>query len=338
MRTTTTLFALALLALGIAACGQSDETIGPVRDPQDLFWDLELNEHAINLSLDQSRPEYYTFQLVATPLRLDGSPLELGPGDTLIFTSSDTNRVRVSADGLVTAKAVTPGSRPVRILARMQAGRGPVTNVDSAFVTVTADVRPVASFDIEAARTTYGVGFDTMMAAHALGPDGQPVTGIGIAYTSSLPKVAGYTADGVFMAMTPGKAILRASTVAYGTPYRDSIEVTVTEPPEVLHVVTEYATLPDGDIVLYFVPNEVTIKVGQGVSWGPGSLGCVYGVVFDDPTNVGPSPVDGASGNLPFLCGAGTRMIRMFYVPGTYEYEAGPTFPTREKARIIVTP
>src|SRR5690606_2331281 len=107
-----------------------------------------------------------------------------------------------------------------------------------------------------------------------------------------------------------------------------------------MHVVNEGEIRSDGSIVLYFVPNEVTIKAGQGVSWGPGSFGCVYGVEFDDPTDVGPSPVDGASGNLSFFCGVGTRAIRMFHVPGTYEYDAGPNFgfPTREKARIIVTP
>ena len=333
---TTTLFSLALLTLGIAACGESEETIAPVENPQDLFWELRLNEHAINLSLDQSRPEYYTFQLEVTPLRLDGTPFEPGPGDTLIFISSDTNRVRVSPDGLITAKAMT--TSPVRIIAQMQAGRGPVTNRDSAFVTVTANVRPVKSFSITPARTTYGVGFDTTMAARVLGPDDQPVTGLGIAYRSSLPKVANYTRTGVFMARTPGKAMLRASMVAYGTSFRDSVEVTVTEPPEVLHVITEYTTLPDGRNVVYFVPREVTIKVGQGVSWGPGSSGCMYGIVFDDPTNVGPSPVDGARGNLPLVCGVGTRTIRMFYVPGTYEYQGGPILPTLEKGKVIVVP
>lgn len=332
---TTTLFSLVLLALGIAACGDAEETIAPVENPQDLFWALRLNAHAINLSLDQSRPEYYTFKLEATPLRLDGTPFEPGPGDTLIFISSDTNRVRVSPDGLITAKAVTPS--PVRVLARMQAGRVPVTNLDSAFVTVTPDVRPVKSFSIQPARTTYGIGFDTTMAARVLGPDDEPVTGLGIAYRSNLPKVANYTPTGVFMAMTPGKAMLRASMVAYGTPFSDSVEVTVTEPPEVLHVVTEYTTLPDRSNVVYFVPREVTIKVGQGVSWGPGAGGCMYGIVFDDPTNVGPSPVDGATGDLPLFCGVGTRTIRKFHVPGTYEYQAW-LLPTLEKGKVIVVP
>ncbi len=336
----TAFFPLCVLALGLAACGDSDEMIGLEQDPQDLFWTLRLDQHAINLSLDQSRPEYYTYQLVATPLRLDGTPLELTDRDTVRFISSDTNRVRVSADGLLTAKAVTPASSPVRIIASLQTGRGPVTNADTAFVVVTPDVRPIVSFELAPARTTFGIGFDTTMAAHALGPDGQPVSGVRIAYSSSLPKVAGYEQTGIVRAMTAGKAILRASTVAYGTAYRDSVELTVSETPEVLHVVNEGVILPDGTVGLYFVPSEVTIKVGQGVSWGPGGFGCMYGVEFDDPTDVGPNPVDGTRGNVPFLCGVGTRQIRMFHVPGTYEYSGGALFgfPTIEPARVIVTP
>src|SRR5690606_31567265 len=133
----------------------------------DIFWRLELDQEAINLSLDQSRPEYHTYKLVATPLRLDGSTLPLTGDEQVQFESSDTNRVRVGADGWLTARATTPTSSPVRVVASLRARPGPVTNADTVYVAVTEDVRPIESFSIQPARTSYGIGYDTTMAARA---------------------------------------------------------------------------------------------------------------------------------------------------------------------------
>ena len=185
------------LAGGIVACSDGDDLLGLEPDPADLFWKLELNQHAVNLSIDQSRPEYYTYKLEATPLKLDGTTLE---GDwTATFNTSDTNFVKVDSNGVLTAKKATAVNKAVRIIAIMSAGRGPVTNADTAYVVVTPDVRMIDSFSIQPARTSFGVGYDTVMAARVTDAVGDPVTGIQIAYTSSAPKVASFDATGLFM-------------------------------------------------------------------------------------------------------------------------------------------
>jgi plastocyanin len=322
-----------LALASLAACGGATELIGLTQNPDDIFWKLVLNQHAINLSTDQSRPEYHTFQLVATPLRLDGSVLE-GAG-TPTFTTSDTNRVKVDANGVLTAKAPTSPNSPVRIIASLSAGRGPVTNADTAFVVVTPDVRLIETFGIQPPRTSFGVGYDTILAARAIDAGGQPVTGIRIAYSSSAPKVASIDATGLLMPMTMGKTTIRASVMNYGVEHRDSVELTITE-PVVFHVDIGFLTTPTGGFDTYFDPAEVTIKAGQGVSWGSRN-GISANIVFDDPTNVGPSPVDGASGNVPPFFGLNVRKIRMFYVPGTYTYRDASPGKTAT-GKIIVTP
>lgn len=332
------LISLCLLSLATAACWDSGGLAGLEEDPADIFWRLELDHHAINLSLDDSKPEYHTHKLLAMPLRLDGTPFPTEVKPT--FVSSDTNRVRVDQDGLITAKSITATNSPVRIIATMTAGRGPITNVDTAFVVVTPNVREIETFSIRPLRNTLGVGYDTIMAARALGPGNQPVTGIRVAYSSSLPKVISYSETGLVMPRTMGKSILRASTLNYGTEHRDSVEITVTE-PEVFQVLINYLIDEAGRFVMYPDPGEITIKAGHGVVW-TSATGVVMGLTFDDPTHVGASPIDGQSGNLgiAITLPPNPRPIRMFNVPGTYEYTVAGSGAgvTPRKGRIVVTP
>ncbi len=319
---------------GAASCDSPAGFTGVKQDPQEVFWSLELNQHAVTLSTNQSSPEYYTYQLVATPLHLDGSVFQ-GTGD-IAWTTSDTNKVKVDANGVLTAKATTSATSPVRIIASMSGGPGPVTNADTAFVTVTSTVRTVDSFDLQPYRTTIGVGYDTMMVATVLDDAGSPVTGVRIAYRSSLPKVAAYDATGLFQPMTMGTTTLSASAAIYGVEVEDEVAITVGE-PEVFHVDIGYFIHPNGDFDTTFDPAELTIKAGQGVSWG--SRNAISATIeFDDPTNVGPSPVDGASGNIPPFFGLPpVRRIRIFNVPGTYTYQDAAPGKTAT-GKIIVTP
>src|SRR5688500_15381610 len=165
---------LAALAGIVAGCEGSNGVTGIEQDPDDIFWSLALNQRAINLALDQMQPQFYTYQLVATPLRRDGTPI--ADAGTPTFVSADTNRVHVSATGLITARGVT--STPVRVIASMSGRPGPVTNADTAWVTVTSTVRPVASFSIRPVRTSFGIGYDTMLVAKATNAVGAAVTGL----------------------------------------------------------------------------------------------------------------------------------------------------------------
>lgn len=326
------------LGVALAACGGGDGVVGLKQDPNDLFWSLELNQNAINLSTDQSQPQFHTFQLVATAYRLDGTPI-VGAG-TPTFVTTDTNKVKVDATGLLTAKAVTnptsPTHTPIRIFVSMSGNPGPVTNADTAFVIVTSTVRPIANFSITPNRTSFGVGYDTILAARATNAAGAAVTGMQISYSSSAPKVASYDATGLMMPMTMGSTKLRARTMNYGVEHRDSVDLTITE-PVVFHVDIGYFQTPTGASDTFFNPVELTIKAGQGVSWG--SKNAISATItFEDPTNVGPSPVDGMRGNIPnFFPIPPQRKIRMFNVPGTYNYRDAAPGKTAV-GRIIVTP
>src|SRR5687768_7086376 len=158
------------LAAALAGC-DGNGVVGLEKDPDDIFWSLELNQHAINLALDQSQPQFHTFQLVATPLRRDGTPIT--DAGTPTFISADTNRVMVSPTGLITARAVT--TSPVRVIASMSGRPGPVTNADTTWVVVTSTVRPIQTFSIRPNRTSFGVGYDTMLVARATNAAGAAV-------------------------------------------------------------------------------------------------------------------------------------------------------------------
>lgn len=326
--------ALAGVLAGGVSCDDPSEFTGLKQDPQDVFWDLDLNQHAINLSTDASVPESHTYQLVALPYRLDGSVYE---GDVEVeWTTADTNRVKVDATGKLTAKATTSPTSPVRIIARATGGPGPVTNSDTAYVTVVSTARIPASLSIQPDRTTIGVGWDTSMVATVLDEAGMPIPGLRIDYRSSLPIVANYSAAGLFQPMTIGTATIRASAAIYGVDLADEVAMTVDE-PEVRQVNIGYFVTPDGSMDTYFDPEVVTIKAGMGVAWNSNN-GIAATIEFDDPTNVGPSPADGKSGNPGFTFAYGlTRVIRTFPVPGTYEYRDAATGKTAT-GTIIVEP
>lgn len=320
--------------LGAAGCDSPAGFAGLTKDPQDIFWRLELNQHAINLATDQSRPEYYTYQLVATPRRLDGSAMQdIG---TVTWTTSDTNRVKVDATGKLLAKATTPTSTPVRIIATLTGGPGPVTNADTAFVAVTTTARAVATFALQPQRTTYGIGWDTMIVANVRNDANAAITGLRIHYTSSDVKVANYTVAGLFQPFTKGDVTLRASMAAYGQELEDAVDLTVGD-QEVFQVDIGYFVRGDGSTDTFFNPEVVRIKAGQGVAWSSKN-GIGANIQFTNAANVGPSPADGARGNPgSIFVFPPTRVIRTFAVPGTYEYRDANAGKTG-KGTIIVEP
>lgn len=326
--------ALAGALAGGVSCDDPAGFTGLTQDPQNVFWDLDLNQHAVNLSTDPTQPQSNTYQLVALPYRLDGSPFE--GAIEVEWTTADTNRVKVDATGKLTAKGTTSVTSPVRIIARAVGGPGPVMNADTAFVTVTSTAQVPASLSIQPYRTTYGIGWDTSLVATVVDEAGMPIPNLRIDYESSLPIVANYSATGLFQPMTMGTATIRASAAIYGQELEDEVVMTVDE-PEVLQVNIGYFITPDGAFDTYFDPEVVTIKAGMGVAWN--SLdGIAATIVFDDPTNVGPSPADGKSGDPGFSFAFGlTRVIRTFPVPGTYHYRDAAAGKTAE-GTIIVEP
>src|SRR5690606_30393713 len=89
-----------------------------------------------------------------------------------------------------------------------------------------------------------------------------------------------------------GTVQIAASVMSYGVNYTDTVDITIGE-PEVFQV--EMTRGPNATDPVFFFPQEITIKAGQGVAWNsaipPGAFG---NVTFTNPANVGPSPATGA--------------------------------------------
>jgi hypothetical protein len=311
----------------VLACGKRDDLTGVHNDPNHLYWSLTFNYHGVTLSTDTSEPQYHTLQLVATPRTVTGEPIE-GLGMPT-FTSSDTTAVVVDSTGLITARK--PKAAPVLIVARLASAQDAVTNYDTAYVVVTAGVNPPTSFEISAGRTTYGIGFDTVLKAHMTDAHGDPLTGVKVLYSSSDPGIASIDSGGVFQPKKQGTVKIAASTISYGAAYTDTLELTI-GPPEVFEVSLVAGT----NAYAGFNPTEITIKAGQGIAWNSSlGTGAKYGnVTFDSlVANIGPSPVDGATGNIPpFIL---KKHIRMFPIPGTYTYS---NTLNGDKGKVIVVP
>lgn len=320
------LIIMGLVVATASACGGDQELTGPGPDVDNLFWALEFNYRGVTLSVDDSRPEYNTLQLVATPRTINGEVIE-GLGMPT-FTSSDTTTVIVDSTGLITAKKGR--AAPVLIVARLVSTEHQITNYDTAYVVVTNTVTPPSTFAISAGRTTYGIGFDTVLKARMTDANGDPLTGVKVSYMSSDPGLALIDSGGIFQPKKEGTVTITASTISYGSSFADTLTLTI-GPPEVFEVSLVAGT----DNYAGFYPDVVTIKAGQGIAWNSSiATGAKFGdVTFDNPENVGPSPVDGSAGNIgAFIL---RKHIRTFSVPGTYTYRNSMNGDT---GRVIVTP
>src|SRR5881394_859856 len=132
------------VAGGMAGCGGVDPVAsyaGPVTDPTLLYTSLTVDHPAITMS---TVAPYDALQLTATPRDALGNPMTGLPAP--MYLSSDTTKVRVSADGMVTAVGTVIG---VRVIATLVAG--PVSHVDTALIDVTNTATPpkLASLSIQ---------------------------------------------------------------------------------------------------------------------------------------------------------------------------------------------
>src|SRR5881394_3956609 len=123
---------LALLGLagGLASCSDIEPVAPheePITDPTQLYMRLTLDHPAVNLSTEEG---YKALQLRAIPREALGNPMTGLPAP--MFKSRDTTKVRVTADGLLTAEATATG---VEVIATLTAG--PITHADTARVQVT---------------------------------------------------------------------------------------------------------------------------------------------------------------------------------------------------------
>lgn len=331
----------------------------PVTDPEQLYMALTLNYRVANLS---TAAPYNTIQLTATPRNAVGVPMSGLPGPT--FRSSDTTKVRVTANGLVEARGRATG---VQVIAEVVA-EGNIRRADTALVNVTTNPSPpeLASLSIRPLPpdstiwpilpfpsafygyilliTYTGMPFSLpSLSPRALDRAGNLIRGLAIEYESLDPEVVPverHTGE-ITILSRPGQARVVARTTAYGISKADTVLFTVTFP--IIQDV-EIEAVPDGPPA--FTPSEVKIRPNGMVFWTSLSGGPVD-VIFDAPANVAEITslciaLGGAfcgAGNISVFDGSSGDALdqsrgRLFPVPGVYSYRSTLTGAT---GRVVVT-
>jgi hypothetical protein len=286
---------------------------GLVNDP---YGALRLNVHTVTLS---TIAPYDTVQLVATPSTVSGAAFATTAVPT--FTTKDTS-LTVSATGLVRAHSVTSTNTGTFVIATLTDSEHQVTHADTVYIVVTNTTPPtsLAAFDIkQTPGDSAKIGVYTSQVAYlqdtlflvATGEDGSDLrpalaSALAVRFTSSDPTVASVTTTvlpkrpthpvaevvGLVKGLQPGKVTITVSTAYYGVTKTDSIALTIGNPA----IAVVYAnTVPssEGQYILTFVPNNITVGIGGTVlfaqSFGQASI--PMDVVFDDTTAAQPSPL-----------------------------------------------
>ena len=302
-----------LVSLGLNGCGS--DTTGPgLTAPSQAFWTLQLNQHAIEMSVDTP---HNTIQLTATARNTLGAPLE--GTSRPIYMALDTTVHVDSLTGLVTANfpnffPLFDFGTPTAIVAKLTVGG--VTHKDTAYVLVT--------------RHPPGVGLDTIefqppappdnlwlfqssnasqLSLQALDSTGSPIdlTRMLFYVWSSNPSVANFEvlvpqvsgavsgAQGPNLSGPPwrvlgvkhGQAVLYAETWYYGVFSRDTLPVTVGYPNQGTSIqVLQRTPFQSLTPQLYFWPSRIDIAAGGTVTWDNEDTLRTVDVVFDDSTQV----------------------------------------------------
>lgn len=350
---------LGLVCSGVLSCrGEAPTGIG-VHEPNQTYWALQLNQHALNLA---ATPAYNTFRLVATPINASGTPLTIHGRVRYEVVDADTT-VTVDSTGVVTALYVTSAGNPARITVTLQSLEQNVTHKDTVYVQVTSTVpsQGVATFSMQpvlgdsAERSidswggsSWGKSLQTGWPVHVTDRTGATVcdaTGcpLSVYYTSSNPSVA--TIDpttGQVVATDTGHTIFAATTWYYGVPLRDSVAFTMGYKLD--YKVNLFFLLGSlGTLLLGFsAPRKLILGVGAIVTFcAQPSVNRPVDIVFDHPEAVDSvgvgngvgCPVNDGNGNVATIGGppaGGSRLdsvlaitaCRRFMVPGVYLYHS----------------
>lgn len=298
----------------LAACGAEKVAFAPTNDGSLLLKSVQFDMHAYNLATDLN---YNRVQLHVTALMGDGSAAPAA----VRYTASDT-LIEIDSTGLLTALHPTPG--PVTVTASVTV-RG-VTRADTVRVRVFSGVPPalvgwlaltplpgdsavlIGAFPVAA---LIGGMDNKYLNAAAYDKDGNLVD-VELSLQSSDPDVAIFCSCsfGQVTPRSPGLVWLHLSTYAFGTYFRDSLQLRVdslryytvntklipeTPVPGVTQVLQFYPgefTVPRGSDVVFISPVKVLGGIpSKHCAWDPDptTLFC-YGadeyldVIFDDPS------------------------------------------------------
>ena len=318
------------VAGGMAGCGGVDPVAsyaGPVTDPTLLYTSLTVDHPAITMS---TVAPYDALQLTATPRDALGNPMTGLPAP--MYLSSDTTKVRVSADGMVTAVGTVIG---VRVIATLVAG--PVSHVDTALIDVTntatppklasLSIQPVApdsavwplfgKFDLAyVIAAISGLQKGTTLVPRLVDSAGNPMSVGEMAYTSLDLAIGSADRLGNMNFRKPGQVRIVAQTTAYGISRADTLTATVIMP--VAQAAQIYARA-DGTPGFFTVLPDNSLAEMKDIYLAPSGIVAWYNytphdidIVFDDPTNVVQPTVNISNivvGGFGGQCAAGNTMI-----------------------------
>lgn len=346
----------------MVGCGATDLIPPAHPDPDDLYWALDLDHHAVAIAM---AAPYKRLQLTATPRNFLGEALVGLPAPR--YQTTDVDRVAVTADGMLVA--VAPTTAPVAVIAQLTYGNlnhtatAMVSVVDIAVppVLTSLSIQPVPPDSAKVAIRSQGPG--TLLAdtldARAVDSTGSfiplyPRDNAGVLplyFRSSDPAVARVDRNtGEVVALHRGTTTMVATTNAFGVAGTDTLVYRTGWPVATLiHVVNDGTSGAPMSALHY----DITIGTGGAVAWGIPQTGALAttdsaDIIFADDQVANVLPIAPILDRLQslgplasfYLCrmdctvggnitfdGASPNPVRPigrhFPTPGVYEYHGG---------------
>jgi hypothetical protein len=295
---------LALSGVWGALLACSGDTTTPVSGPaKQVYWALQMNYHAINLSV--TAPDN-TVQLSATALTATGAPLT-GIDSVVRYSDPDTS-VTISPTGLVTAHSVTSSTQ---VIASLTLQGVTLTDTANVQITPTPFPAPLATFSIQPKpdgidSAKYAIdgylitgNYQVRLPVYATIATGAAATdtvcnvtdcALLVAFRTSNPSIATIDQFGNITPLLPGYVTLYASTWAYGITKQDSLVFLVGNPVKIPAFTTVYVETVvqkgNGQPVAAFVPPTLIVGGGASVSFSIDSVTDTVDVVFTNTTGV----------------------------------------------------
>lgn len=325
----------------------------PESDPEKLHRSVRVNLHAVQLS--PVAPNN-TVQLTATSYTPSGSELIPADGETfppVEWFSTDSSKVKVTADGLVTA--IDPTTGVVRVIAARQVNN--VTKADTCQVRVLLEpasrvFERLSILPLDSSRVAANT--NKVLPAFAIDTADVQMNGVvayfstsdtAIAKITSIWSIGATTTSVTIGARKVGKVLVTATTWIYGVERTDTFTLNVGYPISAA-VSIQRERQPDGSL-LPRIPNTVNdigiggeVRFANATGRGPnvsnpvGYMGIPIDVIFDDPSVALPSMLAGQNtggGNILAISGdtvtstSATRMLyRRFTRVGVHRYTVRP--------------
>lgn len=303
---------LAALVSGMGC--SSDSVLEPAQNGADMFWAVRLNHHSITMATGE------TLQLATAALTPTGQPFP--NAGTPVYHSSDTTKVFVDANGLVTARATATN---IMLTTTIQSTQYNITNADTAYINVTATPQAIASFSIQPADSTIlGAGSSLTLMPAIKDGGGTDVGDIVVRYGSADPGALFIDPTyGSLDGRRLGKTKVWAEATAYGVTYTDTVEMTVTYPVQFEFDFYQYP-YNDPNAPVYLSDAGVTVRVNATVTFSNGT---------ETPISVTFDHTDGIEGgNIPAFTTDDGDQTRKFTTLGTYQVSTS----INQSAKIVV--